>query len=247
MDEKALRKRITRLEAKIALLHEQVNRGMSSNISGLIPELSPIEVYDNNRPVTLMVFAGLQTQPGMPRAEFMKSVNSLDCNLCFIKDFSQIWYQEGLLGLSVSIDTTVHTLKGVLPQSTQKIVTMGASSGGYAAILFAELLRAEASIAFSPQIRIDADVFKFFKPRDPRVGRVGKFDYPFLDDFLIESNVSKHNIYVGEGNIFDRRQSDFMKKNSRVNINLIDTDQHNLAGYLKVLGKLTPIIGKHIS
>ena len=63
-------------------------------------------------------------------------------------------YHNGIDGISTSIDETVEYLKGEIA-GYKKVILMGISQGGYAAILFGSLLRVTSVIAFIPQtIRI---------------------------------------------------------------------------------------------
>ena len=43
-----------------------------------------------------MSFGGVNQGLGMPIFEFFNSINDLECDKVFFRDFSQMWYQKGV-------------------------------------------------------------------------------------------------------------------------------------------------------
>lgn len=70
----------------------------------------------------------------------------------YLRDIYKNWYQDGINYEKNSIEKVLNFLK----QETQgyKIITVGASAGGYAAILFGILLKAKYVLSFSAQFDI---------------------------------------------------------------------------------------------
>lgn len=103
---------------------------------------------------TLIIsFGGLDSvMAGTPPFEFLKTLNKIHptCDKYFIIDKHQIWYHKGIDGVSVDIPTTKDFLaKIIFPY--EKVLFMGNSAGGYAAILFGSLLNIDCVLAFVPQ------------------------------------------------------------------------------------------------
>jgi len=103
---------------------------------------------------TLLVsFAGYETvYGGIPHFDFLnfleKYFPTIDKH--FYVDIQRDSYHKGITGISESIDETLVYLKRVI-QPYKKVIFMGISAGGYAAILFGSILHITAVIAFIPQ------------------------------------------------------------------------------------------------
>jgi pimeloyl-ACP methyl ester carboxylesterase len=101
----------------------------------------------------VVAFGGINSQMGMPIFEFFNIMNSIPCTKIFVKDIKQAWYLLGIEG-TYDINSTVNKLSEILESldyRNKRVVFLGNSSGGYAAILFGLLLKIDKVIAFSPQ------------------------------------------------------------------------------------------------
>ena len=94
----------------------------------------------------------------IPPFEFMNYLSSLYndcCDLLFYKDIHQCWYHKGIEGISTSIKETADYLERKINRQPEKqyekVIFMGTSAGGYAAILFGSLCKANYVISFKPQ------------------------------------------------------------------------------------------------
>lgn len=102
---------------------------------------------------TLIVsFAGHGLINERPRIEFASFLKQhfphMDAQ--FYMDSNCKSYHFGMEGISTNIDETVQFLKRQI-DGYERIVFLGASAGGYAAILFGSLLNVDTVIAFIPQ------------------------------------------------------------------------------------------------
>lgn len=72
----------------------------------------------------------------------------------FVRDIYKQWYLEGI---NSKVDTPSR-LKELLKKETSgfRVITVGSSAGGYAAILYGSLLGAEKIFAFNPQFEINS-------------------------------------------------------------------------------------------
>jgi hypothetical protein len=107
---------------------------------------------DGHAPV-LVCFGGLDGQdPGAPRFELQGLTARLPVHRVFVRDLEQCWYQRGLSGLGDDVDSAADGLRTLLEAvDGSPSVFVGTSSGGYAAILFGVLARADRIVALSPQ------------------------------------------------------------------------------------------------
>lgn len=85
-----------------------------------------------------------------------KHYPSLD-KLFYIDDH-QDWYQQGIKGITKSIDETVSHIRH-LTKNYDKIICIGSSSGGYAAILFGSLLDVDTVLTFNAQTYLNRPHF----------------------------------------------------------------------------------------
>lgn len=101
---------------------------------------------------------------GIPPFEFLKSLNEWfpQYDKKFIIDIHQCWYHKGIGGLSSSIDETKVVLEKLI-EGYKKVIFLGVSAGGYAAILFGSLLKIRNVVAFSPQTVLSNPVVQKYK------------------------------------------------------------------------------------
>ena len=122
---------------------------------------------DNNNFNRIIVsFGGQGLRLGLiPPFEFMNFLSSTfkGCDKLFFIDKHQCWYQKGLKDLTSDIKTTVEFIKNKI-QRYKEVIFIGASSGGYASILFGSLLNIQKVIVFFPQTYINLNNFnnKYF-------------------------------------------------------------------------------------
>lgn len=97
----------------------------------------------NGFATTVIAFSGLA--PRNYLYEWTKSFNDLEVNFIGIRDEHNCWYQMNALKLFNEIKNQLERI------SFSKLVCIGGSAGGFAALWFGFLLRADRVIAFCPQ------------------------------------------------------------------------------------------------
>ena len=117
-----------------------------------------LRVYADAPCTTLLVaFAALGGgDAGVSRHEFVGACKRAGAqHALFVKDARTLWYHFGLSG-SGSFDDVVAAIAAEIARlRPTRIITIGASMGGYAAIRAGIALRAERVIAFAPQVFVD--------------------------------------------------------------------------------------------
>jgi len=113
----------------------------------------PVETELSTNGSNLYIFfGGLGSEIGMPPFEFYNFSKIINENKIFIRDLAQCWYHDGLPGISNDIYSTAKYIqRQVESLKPKKIFFVGNSMGGYAAILFANLIGKGEVIAFAPQ------------------------------------------------------------------------------------------------
>lgn len=97
-------------------------------------------------------FGGMAAGIAMPPFEFYRAARIVGENKLFLRDFAQCWYHAGLPGYSRDLSsTTAYLRQRIAALDAQRVVLVGNSMGGYAAMLFAARLGFGEVIAFAPQ------------------------------------------------------------------------------------------------
>lgn len=73
-------------------------------------------------------------------------------NKLFLRDTDQVWYQNGVKGAGESIEKVAEFLKSKIAfLKPEKVICMGICGGGYAALLFGNLIEADHIVTFCPR------------------------------------------------------------------------------------------------
>lgn len=100
----------------------------------------------------------------LPHFDFFKPIKKLEDRLAcrfnkiLVRDVRNMWYHRGVPGLGHDVDEVAQGLRVLIDAiRPPRIVTIGQSMGGYAAILFGMLLGVERIVAFGPISHLDPD------------------------------------------------------------------------------------------
>lgn len=248
-----LNRKILHLQGKFNSLHAVVlqNSGLTIvNADHPNADISPVTTRMNkNATTTVIAVAGMALGLGMPPREFGAALNSSSCNLIFIKDFKQSWYQKGLLGLAGDLTETAEFLRTLIPPETKMLNFIGSSAGGFAAIQLGIRLNADKILTFGPQTKIDKGVFKKFSSIDSNAAEY-EFGHPDAD--LRNSLESfpdfsgQIEVMFGGRNKADRTHAERIASDPRVTLTPLDDDSHNSAGFLKKQGLLGDVLERFV-
>ncbi|HEX4187970.1 MAG TPA: hypothetical protein VHY83_08745 [Solirubrobacteraceae bacterium] len=108
----------------------------------------------------LIAFGGLRGRIDIPRFEFLSVTGDCPVKRMFVRDLYQAWYHRGIpRHRARTLVSVADRLREIIePQRVDRLVTIGNSSGGYAALVFGALLGAQTALAFAPQTTLDPDV-----------------------------------------------------------------------------------------
>ncbi|WP_162515393.1 YqiA/YcfP family alpha/beta fold hydrolase [Paenibacillus pinistramenti] len=118
--------------------------------------------YTTQSKYLYVYFGGVKSGLGIPFFEFYNISREIQSKRIFIRDFSQAWYHYGLKTRSISnIEQLAQYLDSLIEQSqARKVILVGNSMGGYAAILLSLLLKTKTQVvAFNPQTFIGEKLF----------------------------------------------------------------------------------------
>ena len=141
---------------------------------------------------TLVIFfSGTGKRNG--KFDFWKVGNSLEDNVLFVSDGRNLWYQEGVGGLGNTIEKAVVNIRRwCRALGVKQIVTVGASMGGYGAVLYGSLLKAKVlALSFDSILRLPTSPSAKHMPADARAL------HPDLVP-IVENSGARVHIYAGE-------------------------------------------------
>src|SRR3954454_10275873 len=92
----------------------------------------------------LLTFAPFAPQPRIPGFLLFQSTMGLPVKRLFVRDPLSIWYQRGVPGFGDTIDEVAESLRAYIEHSeVERLVVIGPSAGGYAALLIGTMLGAD--------------------------------------------------------------------------------------------------------
>ncbi len=95
---------------------------------------------------------------GMFNSRYPFLIGKMKTHKIFILDQKNRWYHNGIENVTTDMDETVAFIKKIIQQENySKILCVGASMGGYMALLIGKLIHATNILAFSPQTFIDEE------------------------------------------------------------------------------------------
>jgi hypothetical protein len=105
----------------------------------------------------LIISFGFADWMTLPPFDFFGRIKKLEqrrgiaLNRLLLRDPLNAWYQRGIPGLGTHVDEVVGTLRSLIRSiRPSRVITIGQSMGGYAAIMFGMLLDADPIVAFAP-------------------------------------------------------------------------------------------------
>jgi pimeloyl-ACP methyl ester carboxylesterase len=153
-----------------------------------------------------------------------------------VRDLSQNWYNAGLPDVGETIDDIAERLREELAaRGVRRVITMGASMGGYAAILFGCMLGAERAIAIGPQTLLDP-AFPHAPPAETEP------QAPDLLPFARAAPDTEVDIVIGWDSLEDVFHAQRLRHLPSVRVLAVPNGIHDLAGPLYRRGKLLPLI-----
>jgi pimeloyl-ACP methyl ester carboxylesterase len=104
----------------------------------------------------LLAFGGMAGKLDIPPFEFFSLTGEMPVKRLFVRDLRRAWYHRGVPRHGETIPAVAASLAALIErQSVERLVVVGTSAGGYAALLFGSMLGAETVLSFCPQTTLD--------------------------------------------------------------------------------------------
>jgi len=184
----------------------------------------------------IVVFSSFAAKDYGPQAfSYLKhfAIVHSSCDLLFIKDPKNQWYNRGVSGLGASVDECAKALQSITGNYDRSIF-FGSSMGAYASLLYAARSYPTHAIALAPQT--------FLAPPFPRYNRrIHKGEYIDLS-LDVWSCQTRRVIITGEEELFDIFQVLRLQKAETLSWHSIPGSHHNVVKYLDDRGMLFEIV-----
>jgi hypothetical protein len=183
---------------------------------------------------------------GMQMEEFCSSLEEIGgvsrCHVIFIIDKRRTWYNNNLSAYFVDYANTLSR-----DLSISRVVTLGNSGGGFAAIAYARKFnRCAQAIAFCPQSSVHQAIVPFENRWPDWRSQISQWDV--LDATAEIDPQIRYDIFFGANNFQDMQHAERFESAIKPNINLalIERCGHDVALFMKKRGDLNPILKKLI-
>lgn len=198
-----------------------------------------------------MAFGGIASGMGVPPFEFFKLIGGLPVRKVFVRDVEQAWYHRGLPGISTNLRETAEYLAGLLAEcDSRRMVFVGNSMGGYAALVFGAMLNATVVHAFSPQTLLTRAarlmcLDRRWRPQIRKLHRSPRRDTDLLDLRTLfrggPRSTEFHVHYAGMHRL-DSIHAQQLRAARQVTLHSYPSGCHNLIKELRASGQLRTIL-----
>jgi predicted esterase YcpF (UPF0227 family) len=186
----------------------------------------------NGNKILIVCFGGMALQfGGIIPFEFLNYLSSIfldRCDLYFFVDKHQCWYHKGIKDITNNIDETVLYINNIIKNGNyEKVLFMGISAGGYAAILFGSLCNnVNNIISFIPQTILKNPINSNYSNLRNVINK--NTSYFLYGDKSVQNNNDNHHISHCE-NLEDLQNVKIIKDKNCILKELRDN------GYIKTL------------
>jgi hypothetical protein len=199
----------------------------------------------------LVTFGGLGALGRGPGFEFETTARTLPVKRLFVTDPEQAWYHRGGAP-GAAIADVAHSISELLAgREVERLVTIGNSAGGYAALIFGTLLAADAVISFAPQTVLDPEVLA--KMGDHRwdglllpLAARGALEEQWLDLRTAlpprRRRDTRYKVYFDETIVWDRLHAERLRELEGVRFYRFGRGGHRLVRGLRDSGALTRLL-----
>ncbi len=234
------------------------------------PTQSLLVDFSEDSDTMVVAFAGFAQQIGLPPFEFFTLLNQArPTKKIFLRDTYSLYYQHGVQGIADDPQGIVDYVQLLIAeQKTTKLITLGNSVGGFAALLFGALLDADRVLSIAPPtvssywLRVTRyNEWRWLRTvysKSQGINWFGlrhlawtqgwkKHTYPDLAPVLLAHPQTEYHVYFPEHNRTDRLMAKHLESVPHVRLYPYDYDKHSLVKHLKSTGQLQKLLEEILS
>lgn len=207
-----------------------------------------VQVAKNDGAETAMFcFCGVTHRLGLPITMFQRRVAELPVSTVYLRDFHRLLYLKGIRSLGPDHVAAVEGLRAIANDlGARRIVCLGTSGGGYAALRFGLALGAQTVVSFAGLINMDPATQPVRKSMALRMRK--HFPDEELDyraRFLAAKDRPRLIMAYGEHAWDDRLQAELMKDVDGVELIMVSAhDEHGVVPELIRRGEFDPLLAR---
>lgn len=200
---------------------------------------------------TVVVFTGLGDRMILPIKLFDRYLAALNVNAIYLRDFSRLLYNQGIASIADDFDGAVEYLKSLLEElNAERVVTIGNSAGGYAALRYGLALHAAVILGFGAPTNLTKD----FLADDGRARIIANRLQNLPGDALdirpmvrAARGQTRIHLLYGETMRQDERHALYLRGEPGVMLHPIPgAGEHAVVGLLAQQGKLMSLLRQHL-
>lgn len=206
---------------------------------------------DNNSDILLIVFSG-KGLGNKPTFIFTNFLSEYRMDKLFLRDLNYSWFlnnpnfsNEG----NSCVENVLNLIKSFIKPRHKKIFTIGASAGGFAAILFGHLLKVNGCLSFAPQTLINQKKLNLLNDNRWEIYSnkvVQSVDDNYLDlNNFVPFNMKTNIFYTND---LDKKHCEHLEVHDNCNITYIESkdNSHLTAKIMRNNGMLKKELDKMI-
>ncbi len=222
-------------------------------------ETDVLEDMEVRSDVLVIAFGGFaMSVGGMPPFEFIRVLNdAVPAKKLLLRDRRQSWYHRGVDGFAPDLAGVEVAIRRIVDRvAPRKLVTIGASAGGYGALLFGRLLGAAEIHAFGPQTFIGPGLR--IRHLDYRWQKLwvslmlsGRYQARYGDLYRVFSRTPSLNtsvvVHYCHTDRFDTAHARRLGRHPDVELREYDEGGHFIVKHLRDTGQLKPLLQASLS
>jgi hypothetical protein len=204
----------------------------------------------------LVTFGGMKSLAGLASYEFVAMTEAMPVKKMYLRDPRQSWYHRGMPQQGTTLEGVAAAVGKLLEQQDlARTVLAGNSAGGYAALLFGEMLGVDTVLAFAPQTVIHPQGLAAMGDRrwDEMLAPLIKHDaleqrWADLREALpgIRHSHVQHHVYYDITNTLDRQHAEHLRGLDGVHLYRFAHGGHGLVRELRDSGALDRLLRRHL-
>ncbi len=200
----------------------------------------------------LLAFGGMKGKLDIPPFEFFGLTGEMPINRLFVRDLKQAWYHRGVRRHGSTIpEVAKHLDRIIARQQIERLVVVGTSAGGYAALIFGSLLGADRVLCWGPQTSLDLEELDQMGDHrwDERIA--GLTSSNALDEDWIDLRralpgariaQTQYELFFDDAYLLDRLHAERLSGVEGVRLRPVAGGEHEVARQMRKTGELEQVL-----
>ncbi|MFI4977186.1 MAG: alpha/beta fold hydrolase [Solirubrobacterales bacterium] len=239
---------------RLRLYKDHYQRRLRRRFPNLLDEADVSVRLDMDSDVRTLLLAvgGMNLEERELVFEFLSATEEFPVKRLFVRDPRQAWYHCGMPQHGWTLASVVDSLRELIARhDVDRLVVVGSSSGGYAALVFGTLLGADTVLCFAPQTVLDLEILAGMDDHrwDPALGplrRANRLDprWTDLQRALPEARCAdtRYQVYFDDSLRVDRLHAERLLGVEGVRLYRFGRGGHRLVRMLRDSGALERIL-----